>query len=76
LGDFDGLTKDGAARGLLFPAKPDFQQGSAMGLRTNLALDVRLFGLDQSVDSQWTAKVQRYTVSKIKARIPPIRDHD
>jgi hypothetical protein len=37
---------------------------------TNLALDLRLFELVQSVDSQWTAKVKRYTVSKLAARIP------
>ena len=38
---------------------------------TNLALDLRLFELAQSVDSQWIAKVKRFTVSKLEARIPP-----
>ena len=39
----------------------------------NLALDLRLFGLPQTVDSQWTAEVTRYTVSRIRAHIPPVR---
>jgi hypothetical protein len=41
---------------------------------TNLALDLRLFNSDfVSVDSAWTAQVKRYTVSKIEARIPPLK---
>jgi hypothetical protein len=43
---------------------------------TNLALDLRLFGLAQAVDSQWTAKVKRYSISKLKARIPGAFDKD
>ncbi|MFL5000071.1 MAG: SMP-30/gluconolactonase/LRE family protein [Xanthobacteraceae bacterium] len=73
LGDFDGLTQAGVPRGLLFPASLVFSTDRQWLYVTNLALDIRLFGLAQSVDSQWTAQVKRYTVSKIKARIPPIR---
>ncbi len=76
LGDFEGLTKRGVPRGLLFSASPDFSRDGDWLYVTNLALDLRLFGLVQSVDSQWTAQVKRYTVSKIRARIPPIRDDD
>src|SRR5262249_57535912 len=74
LGDFNGLTKDGVARGLLFPASPVFSRDKQVLYVTNLALDIRLFGLAQSADSQWTAQVKRYSVSKLKARIPPAFD--
>jgi sugar lactone lactonase YvrE len=70
LGDFDGLRRNGAPRGLLFPASPDFSRDGNFLYVTNLGLDIRLFGLAQSVDSQWTAQLQRYTISKIRARIP------
>jgi sugar lactone lactonase YvrE len=74
LGDFDGLTKQGVPRGLLFPASPDFSRDGKTLYVTNLALDLRLFGLPQAVDSQWTAAVKRYTISKIRARIPDGKD--
>jgi len=76
LGDFDGITKDGVGRGLLFPASPVFSRDKQVLYVTNLALDIRLFGLAQSADSQWTAKVTRYSVSKLKARIPKAFDKD
>ncbi len=72
LGDFDGVDKRGIPRGLLFPASPAFSADGRWLYVTNLALDLRLFGLPQAVDSQWTAQVKRYTVSRIPARIPPI----
>jgi sugar lactone lactonase YvrE len=68
LGDFDGL-RDGTPRGLLFPASPDFSRDGEFLYVTNLGLDLRLFGA-QTVDSQWAAGVKRYTISKIRARIP------
>lgn len=71
LGDFDGIDAHGAAVGLLFPASLVISNGFLYV--TNLALDLRLFGLAQSVDSQWTAEVSRYTVSRIRAHIPPVR---
>jgi sugar lactone lactonase YvrE len=70
LGDFDGINRDSAARGLLFPASLAFSRDKRVVYVTNLALDLRLFELAQSVDSQWIAKVKRYTVSKLEARIP------
>jgi sugar lactone lactonase YvrE len=76
LGDFEGLSKDGVPRGLLFPASVAFSRDRQWLYVTNLALDIRLFGLDQSDVSQWVAKVKRYTVSKIRARIPPLGDRD
>ena len=67
LGDFDGL-KNGSPDGLLFPASL-VRRGDWIYV-TNLSLDIRLFGLPQAVDSQWTAEVARHTVSRIRARIP------
>lgn len=71
LGDFDGIDSHGAAIGLLFPASLAISNGFVYV--TNLALDLRLFGLPQSVDSQWTAQVTRYTVSRIRAVIAPVQ---
>jgi len=76
LGDFDGIDRNGAVKGLLFPASLAF--GGEFLYVTNLALDLRLVGQVQAVDSQWAAEVTTYTVSKIRARIPqlPGRDDD
>jgi sugar lactone lactonase YvrE len=68
LGDFDGIDRHGAPIGFLFPASPA-RHGDWIYV-TNLALDIRLFGLPQAVDSQWTAQVKSYTISRIRARIP------
>jgi sugar lactone lactonase YvrE len=76
LGDFEGVSKDGVPRGLLFPASPAFSKDRQWLYVTNLALDIRLFELAQSDVSQWIAMVKRYTVSKISARIPSLRDGD
>jgi sugar lactone lactonase YvrE len=67
LGDFDGL-KNGSPDGLLFPASL-VRRGDWLYV-TNLALDIRLFGLPQAVDTQWAAEVTRHTVSRLRARIP------
>ena len=76
LGDFSGVDKKGAPHGFLFPASPDFSKDGKTLYVSNLALDLRLFGLAQAVDSQWTAQVKRYTISRIKARIPDFPDDD
>jgi DNA-binding beta-propeller fold protein YncE len=76
LGDFDGLSKRGVPRGLLFPASLAFSRDGDWLYVAKLALDLRHFRLVQTVDSQWTAQVKRYTVSKIRARIPPLHDDD
>ena len=70
LGDFDGLDPHGAPMGLLFLASL-VRHGEFIYI-TNLALDLRLFGLPQPVDAQWAADVKRHTVSKIPARIPSV----
>jgi sugar lactone lactonase YvrE len=71
LGDFEGIGPRGAPRGLLFPASL-VRSGNFIYV-TNLSLDLRLFGLPQAVDSQWTAQVTRHTVAKINAHIPPVQ---
>jgi sugar lactone lactonase YvrE len=72
LGDFNGVDEGGVPHGLLFPASPAFSADGKFLYVTNLALDLRLFGLVEAVDSQWTAEVKLYTISKIRARIPEI----
>jgi len=74
LGDFDGIDEHGRPVGLLFPASLVFS-GEFLYV-TNLALDLRLFNLPQgqAVDSQWAAQVTKYTVSRIRARIPSMDD--
>jgi sugar lactone lactonase YvrE len=67
LGDFDGL-RGGAPVGLLFPAS--LARSGEWIYVTNLALDLRLFGLPQAVDSQWTGEVTSYTIARLRARIP------
>lgn len=73
LGDFGGISRHGAAIGLLFPASLVFNGNDV--LVTNLVLDTRLFGFP-TVDSPWAAQVTRYTISKLNKRIPHIRKDD
>ncbi len=72
LGDFNGIDRKGSPRGLLFPASL-VRVGHYIYI-TNIALDLRLFGLPQAVDSQWAGEVKRHTISRIPARIPPARN--
>jgi len=72
MGDFDGVDPKGLPRGLLFPASTAFSRDGKWLYVTNLALDLRIFGLPQAVDSQWCAQVKRYTVSRIPARFVPL----
>lgn len=72
LGDFEGVDRRGLPHGLLFPASPAFTHDGKFLLVTNLALNLRIFGLAQAVDSQWCAQVRHYTVSKIRTRFVPL----
>jgi sugar lactone lactonase YvrE len=70
LGDFEGVARDRAAEGLLFPASLRFA-GKDL-LVTNLALDLRLFNpAFTSVDSAWCAEVTRHTVARVRLRGGP-----
>jgi len=73
LGDFAGLSRSGAPRGLLFPASL-VRVGHWIYV-TNLSIDLRVaVGPDAvTVDSQWAAEVKRHTISRLKAKIPPVR---
>ena len=71
LGDFDGIDRQGAPVGLLFPAS--LVMVNNFVYVTNLSLDLRLFGAP-TVDSQWAAQVTRHTIARIPAHLPPIRD--
>lgn len=71
LGDFDGIDRHGAPVGLMFPAS--LVRVDDFIYVTNLALDLRNFGLPQAVDSQWAAQVTRYTIARIHAHLPPVR---
>ena len=70
LGDFGGIDAGGAPIGLLFPAS--LVRSGGFIYVTNLALDLRLFGLAPPVDAEWVAQVTTHTVSKIPAVIPPV----
>jgi sugar lactone lactonase YvrE len=72
LGDFEGVDRRGLPHGLLFPASPAFSSNGTFLYVTDLALDLRLFGLAQTVDSQWCAQVRHYTVSRIRTRFRPL----
>ena len=72
LGDFDGV-RNGVTNGLLFPASPAFSKDGQWLYVTNLELDLTTIGLPQAVDSQWAAEVQRHSIAKLGARIPPIQ---
>jgi sugar lactone lactonase YvrE len=71
LGDFNGIDKDGVVEGLLFPASPAFSKDGKTLYVSNLTLYLPYAGAQPAVDSAWTLKVKHYTVSKIRAVIPP-----
>jgi sugar lactone lactonase YvrE len=76
LGDFNGID-DGIVRGLLFPASPAFSRDGKTLYVSNLTLFLPYAGAHAAVDSAWTLKVKHYTVSKMRAVIPPLgHDHD
>jgi sugar lactone lactonase YvrE len=77
LGDFNGINDDGIVRGLLFPASPAFSRDGKTLYVSNLTLFLPYAGANAAVDSAWTLKVKHYTVSKMRAVIPPLEhDHD
>jgi sugar lactone lactonase YvrE len=77
LGDFNGINDDGIVRGLLFPASPAFSKDGKTLYVSNLTLFLPYAGAQRAVDSAWTLKAKQYTVSKMRAVIPPSGgDHD
>lgn len=63
LGDFEGLDKRSAPRGLLFPGAL-FPYGGYIYV-ANLAFDMRRLGAVQTVDGQWSAATKTYTIVRI-----------
>jgi hypothetical protein len=72
LGDFEGIDPKGIVRGLLFPASLAFSPDGQWLYVTNLTLNLPFAGANAAIDSAWTLQVQGYTVSKLRAKIPPI----
>jgi len=75
LGDFDGIDKDGVARGLLFPASLAFSLDGKKLYVSNLTLYLPYAGALAAVDSAWTLQAKHYTVSVIPAVIPQLDPH-
>ena len=71
LGDFGGIDAHGSPIGLLFPASLVISNGFVYV--TNLALDLRPFGPAQTTNSQWSERVTRHTIARMRAQIPPVR---
>jgi sugar lactone lactonase YvrE len=74
LGDFDGFNEQGVARGLLFPASLAFGLDGKTLYVSNLTLFLPFAGAQAAVDSAWTLKAKHFTVSKLRAEIPPLDD--
>ncbi|HWZ45303.1 MAG TPA: NHL repeat-containing protein [Candidatus Saccharimonadales bacterium] len=74
LGSFEGVDDHGLPHGLLFPASPAFSNDGKFLYVTNLALDLRIFGLVQAVDSQACAQVRHFTVSRIRTNFDSLGD--
>jgi sugar lactone lactonase YvrE len=72
LGDFDGIDEHGVVEGLLFPASLAFGPEGKILYVSNLTLYLPYAGAQAAVDSAWTLKAKHYTVSKIRAVIPPL----
>src|SRR5258708_289666 len=54
LGDFNGISEDGVARGLLFPASLAFSRDRKTLYVSNLTLFLPFAGAQAAVDSPWT----------------------
>ena len=77
LGDFNGIAKDGTSKGFLFPASPAFSKDGKYILTSNLALYLPYAGVaNTAIDSAWTLQTTRYSISRIRAVIPPVGGGD
>jgi hypothetical protein len=63
-------------RGFLFPASLAFGLDGKTLYVSNLTLFLPFAGAQAAVDSAWTLEVKRYTVSKLRAVIPPLSGGD
>jgi sugar lactone lactonase YvrE len=76
LGDFGGIDEHGVAHGLFFPASPAFSLDGRTLYVSNLELYLPFAGAQAAVDSPYALQVKRYTVSKLRAVIPPLDDDE
>jgi len=76
LGDFNGIDRHGVPQGLFFPASPAFSADGRFLIVSNLALDLRFAAGAQSIVSDYADEVRTYTISSIRAKIPPIKGDD
>jgi sugar lactone lactonase YvrE len=76
LGDFRGIDGKGIARGFLFPASLAFSIDGSWLYVSNLTLFLPYAGAEPAIDSAWTLEVSGYTVSRLRAKIPPKDDKD
>ena len=76
LGDFNGISENGTPRGLLFPASLAFSRDGGFIYSSNFALNLPFAGAQPAIDSGWTLEVKHFTVSRLRARIPPIAGGD
>ena len=76
LGDFNGIDRHGVPQGLFFPASPAFSADGRSLIVSNLALDLRFAAGAQSIVSDYADEVRTYTISSIRAKIPPIKGDD
>jgi sugar lactone lactonase YvrE len=68
-GDFNGITRDGAIKGLLFPASLSFSPNRKVLYVTNLALFLPFAGVPAiAVDSGWTLEVRRFNIARIQVK--------
>jgi sugar lactone lactonase YvrE len=75
LGDFQGIDETGTPQGLLFPASLAFSRDRKTLYVSDLALNLPFAGANSAIDSAWTLEARHYTVSKIRAVIPPLDDN-
>lgn len=72
LGDFGGVNGQGVVQGFAFPASPAFSPDGKWLYVSNATLYLPYSGADEAVDSPWMLQVKHYTVSRIRAIIPPV----
>jgi sugar lactone lactonase YvrE len=76
LGDFNGISDNGTPLGLLFPASPAFSKDGKFIYTSNFALFLPFAGAQAAIDSAWTLEAKHFTISRLRAEIPPVGDGD
>ena len=75
-GDFDGITKGGVIKGLLFPTSPAFSPDGKTLYVSNLLLYQPYTSPQPAIDSAWTLQVRHYSITKMRADIPRRRGRE